>query len=89
MGPETPSYLHFQKLSPKQLYWDKDFREGIIIICHFKEGKKSLPLTKLIKVPNLAKLPVLCILLLFAFTFQLLGRSKWKMLVSMRDVDEI
>ena len=24
-----------------------------------------------------------------AFTFQLLGRSKWKMLVSMRDVDEI
>lgn len=32
-----------------------------MIKCHFQEGKKWLPLTKLIKLPNLQKLPVLYI----------------------------
>ena len=33
-----------------------------MIKCHFKEGKNSFPLTKPIKLSNLAKLPVLYIL---------------------------
>ncbi|KAL0621511.1 hypothetical protein AAY473_009841 [Plecturocebus cupreus] len=47
------------RLSPKELGdQDIDSRASIMIKCHLKEGKNSLPRKKTIKVPNLAKLPV-------------------------------